>query len=251
MKTGFLASAFVMAPAIALAHFGLLLPSANMVDDSQDRDTTVTAAFVHPFAQTGLDLVTPTKLGAWHNGQYRDLLPDATDTTYLDAPAFQAPYRLDLPGVHIFTMEPQPYWEPAEDVFIVHYTKTYVAAFGDDAGWDQPVGLKTEILPLTRPFGTWEGSLFQGQVLRDGQPVPNAEVEVEHLNTTGVGMPSELMETLSVRADENGRFSFVASAPGWWGFAALTTADYTLSQDGADKDVELGAVIWVKFEDWP
>ena len=41
-----------------------------------------------------------------------------------------------------------------------------------------------------------------------------------------------------------------APKAGWWGFAALNEADFTLKADGQDKGVELGAVIWVKFEDW-
>lgn len=71
-------------------------------------------------------------------------------------------------------MEPQPYWEPAEDCYIVHYTKAYVAAFGEEEGWDEPAGLKTEIVPLTRPFGNYAGNVFQGQVLLNGKPVPGA-----------------------------------------------------------------------------
>jgi len=54
------------------------------------------------------------------------------------------------PGVYAFFMEPNPYWEPAEDCFIVHYTKTVVTAFGDDEGWDEEIGLKTEIVPLSK-----------------------------------------------------------------------------------------------------
>lgn len=27
-------------------------------------------------------------------------------------------------------MEPQPYWEPTEDCYIIHYTKAVVTAFG-------------------------------------------------------------------------------------------------------------------------
>jgi cobalt/nickel transport protein len=75
-------------------------------------------------------------------------------------------------------MEPKPYWEPAEDSYIVHYTKTYVSAFDDDAGWDAERGLRTEIVPLSKPFGLWEGNVFQGIVKLAGEPVPYAEVEV-------------------------------------------------------------------------
>ena len=33
-------------------------------------------------------------------------------------------------------------------------------------------------------------------------------------------------------------------------FAALNTAKNKITHDGKEKDVELGAVIWVQFHDW-
>ncbi|MEL6517233.1 MAG: DUF4198 domain-containing protein, partial [Pseudomonadota bacterium] len=160
-------------------------------------------------------------------------------------------HPIDRPGTYIFAMEPQPYWEPAEDAFIIHYTKTYVTAFGDDEGWDTELGLKTEIVPLSKPFGLWEHNVFQGIVKMDGEPVPYAEVEVEYFNEGGdVTAPDELMITQTVKADADGVFTYAPPSDGWWGFAALNTADYTLPQDGEDKAVELGAVIWVHFEEW-
>ena len=32
--------------------------------------------------------------------------------------------------------------------------------------------------------------------------------------------------------------------------AALSKADFKLQHNGEDKDVEIGAVIWVEFHDW-
>jgi len=85
----------------------------------------------------------------------------------------------------------------------------------------------------------------------DGKPVPYAEVEVEFYNEDGAAVaPSELMITQTVKADGNGVFTYAAPEAGWWGFAALSTADEPLSPEGVDKDHELGAVIWVKFERW-
>lgn len=34
---------------------------------------------------------------------------------------------------------------------------------------------------------------------------------------------------------------------GWWGFAAVRDAGYTLKVDGVDKPVEMGAVLWTEF----
>jgi cobalt/nickel transport protein len=43
---------------------------------------------------------------------------------------WETDYRIKRPGVYQFFMEPQPYWEPAEDCYIVHYTKAVVTDFG-------------------------------------------------------------------------------------------------------------------------
>jgi len=156
------------------------------------------------------------------------------------------------PRCHTFYMEPQPYWEPAEDVFIIHYTKTVVAAFGSDEGWDRELGLKTEIVPLTKPFGLYEGNVFQGIVKFDSQPVPFAEVEVEFYNRDQTAQaPTDYMITQTIKADQNGVFTYAAPHFGWWGFAALNEADYKLKTEaGQEKGVELGAVLWVHFEAW-
>lgn len=148
-------------------------------------------------------------------------------------------------------MEPEPYWEPAEDSYIIHYTKTVITAFGDDDGWDEEIGLSAEIVPLSKPFALYAGNVFQGIVKFNGKAIPFANVEVEYYNRDRkLVAPTEMMITQTVKADGNGVFTYTAPWPGWWGFAALKTADYKLDYQGRKKDVELGAVIWVKFEAW-
>ena len=58
------------------------------------------------------------------------------------------------------------------------------------------------------------------------------------------------MVTQVVKSDRNGVFTYAVPRSGWWGFAALTTADFKLKKDGKDKAVEIGGVIWVYFQDW-
>jgi cobalt/nickel transport protein len=164
---------------------------------------------------------------------------------------WQATFPVKRPGVYVFYMEPEPYWEPAEDAFIVHHTKTVVTAFGDDEGWDTEIGLPTEIVPLSKPFGLYAGNVFQGIVKLNGQPLPFAQVEVEYYNIDRkYTAPSAYMTTQTVKADGNGVFTYAAAVAGWWGFAALNSADFKLKHNGEEKEVELGAVIWVKFHDW-
>ncbi len=235
----------------AQAHYGMIIPSDQMVMQEDPRTIDLTVAFGHPFDPAGMTLERPVSFSVTAEGETIDLLGTLEDREFHGAPAFATSYEVARPGLHIFTMEPQPYWEPAEDAFIIHYTKTVVAAFGDDEGWDAPLGLKTEIVPVSKPFGQWAGNVMQGVVLLDGEPVPHAEVEVEHFNADGRAVaPSEYMVTQTVKADATGTFTYAAPAPGWWGFAALNTADYTIAHEGEDKAVELGAVLWVHFEAW-
>ena len=126
-----------------------------------------------------------------------------------------------------------------------------IADFGDDEGWDGEIGLKTEIVPLSKPFALYAGNVFQGIVKLDGKPVPFAEVEVEHYNRDGQAVaPTEYMITQTVKADGNGIFTYAAPKAGWWGFAALNTARERMKQGDQEKEVELGAVLWVEFVDW-
>ncbi len=59
------------------------------------------------------------------------------------------------------------------------------------------------------------------------------------------------MVTQTIKADENVVFTYAVPKSDWWGFAALNEADFKLkTKSGEQKGVELGAVIWVHFEDW-
>ena len=235
-------------PSPALAHFGMVIPSTSVVEDQGDATVTVELSFSHPMAMEGMPLAKPRSVRVVVDGEAEDIGAGLRAATVMGHDAWQASYTVRKPGVYAVVMEPEPYWEPAEDCFIIHYTKTYVAAFGEEEGWDEPAGLKTEIVPLTRPFGNYAGNVFQGRVMLDGKPVPNAEVEVEYYNRDGkYAAPNEYLVTQVIKADENGVFTYGTPFAGWWGFAALTTADEKLTRDGEPKDVELGAVLWMEF----
>lgn len=234
----------------ASAHFGMVIPSDPMVMQGEDTRIRVDLMFWHPFEGHGMDLVKPARFAVMANGKKHSLLDSLKPTRTQGHQTWHANYKVTRPGIYVFYMEPQPYWEPAEDCFIIHYTKAVVAAFGDDEGWDQEVGLKTEIVPLSKPFGLYAGNVLQGIVKMDGKPVPYAEVEVEYYNEDGkVTAPTDYMVTQTIKADGNGIFTYGTPRAGWWGFAALNTAKEPMQYHGVDKDVEMGAVLWVKFYD--
>lgn len=233
----------------ALAHFGMVIPSENILEP-KTKSVQLDLSFSHPFELVGMDLEKPKAFFMQAGEERTELLPALNEAKIMDHEAWTVTVPIKRPGVYTFVMEPNPYWEPAEDVSIIHYTKTMVAAFGDDQGWDTPVGIATEIVPLTRPFGNYAGNSFSGQVLLKGKPVPGAEVEVELYNKDKkFTAPSDYHVTQVVKADENGVFTFTCPQPGWWGFAALNEADYKIKDpEGNEKGVELGAVLWIYLD---
>ncbi len=252
VTVSFLATALVIFAGQASAHFGMVIPDQHIIDQDK-KQTTLTLSFSHPFENVGMDLAQPKKFTVTVGGKSTDLLATLTPATVMDHKAWQSTYNFTRPGVYQFVMEPAPYWEPAEDLSIIHYTKTIIPAFGDDTGWDAPVGLPTEIVPLLRPFGNYVGNSFSGQVLLKGQPVAGAEVEVEFYNQGNKLQPkSDYHITQVIKADGNGIFNFSCPLVGWWGFAALNEADYTLKNpEGKEKGVELGAVLWLYLDELP
>lgn len=239
------------------AHFGTVIPSDEIVTQDDPKTVSLQVMFIHPMEMLYMEMEKPKAFGVVHRGKREDLLktlekaegkgPDQDRSFSI----WKASYTIKKPGDHVFFVGPAPYWEPAEDKFIVHYTKVCVSALGLEEGWDEPIGLETEIIPLTRPYGLWVGNLFTGQVLIKGKPVPYAEVEVEYLNESSenksiVKAPSDPFVTQVVKADKNGVFSYAMPRAGWWGFAALSDASWKLKKDGKPKDVEIGAVMWVR-----
>jgi cobalt/nickel transport protein len=232
-------------PGNTYAHFGMVIPDHSM-PSTEVKELNILFSFSHPFEGLGMDLAKPKLAAILRDGEKISL--ELKKAEVMGHQAHAARVVLKRPGAHVIVMEPQPYWEPAEDAFIIHYTKTVVPVWNDDEGWDRPVGLPTEIVPLSKPFGLYAGNVFQGQVLLDGKPVPFSEVEIEYYNEDGrYSAPSELMITQTVKADADGVFAYAAPWPGWWGFAALNEASFTLPHEGRQKGVELGAVLWVEF----
>ena len=120
-----------------------------------------------------------------------------------------------------------------------------VSAFGVEDGWDEPIGLKYEIVPLTKPFALYTGNIFQGVVLKDGKPQANVEVEVELYNEFDLKAPTSSHITQSIKTDKNGVFSFVMNHKGWWGFAALIE-EGEKELNGKKYPIENGALLWLK-----
>ncbi len=240
-----LIAAALLLAAPANAHFGMVIPQSAQVD--RPGDVGISLLFWHPFENHGMDLVKPAQAGVFAGGEKTDLLPLLKAVKKDGKQTWQASHKIKKPGDYYYYMVPQPYWEPAEDCFIIHYTKACVSAMGEETGWDETLGLRMEINPLTRPYGLYAGNSFSGQVLFEGKPLPGCEVEVEYYNPDGAKKaPTGSHVTQLVKTDANGVFTYSFPWKGWWGFAALhTDPKNKIDKDGKAKDIELGGVMWV------
>ncbi|EXJ15070.1 DUF4198 domain-containing protein [Imhoffiella purpurea] len=233
------------------AHFQELIPTADIVTADTGAEVGLELRFTHPMERGPLmDMGQPVRFGVAGPNGVEDLTATLNAEKTDGKQTFSADYRVKQPGDYVFFVEPAPYWEPAEGVMIVHYTKVVVDAFGAEAGWDTEIGLPVEIEPLVRPYGLWTGNLFSGIVKQNGKPVPFAEVEVEWINDGSVTPPASPFVTQVVKADANGHFSYAMPRAGWWGFAALLEGETPMKNpDGEEVPVEAGALIWVKATD--
>ncbi len=229
------------------SHFVMIIPSDDIIARDESKNIHLLLQFIHPFEGHYMNMEKPKAFGVLNSGAKRDLLDTLKKKSVHGHTTWEAQYKIRRPGDTIFYVEPKPYWEPAEEVFIVHYTKVIVNALGLEDGWDLELGLKTEIVPLTRPYGIWAGNVFQGVVKVDGKPVPYGKVEIEYYNEEGtLKPPAGPFITQVVKSDANGVFTYAMPKGGWWGFAALNTADLKMKRDGKEYPVEIGAVLWVR-----
>lgn len=225
----------------ANAHFLTFIPNTDNVSNQKQTKVDFDISFIHPFEQTGMNMEKPE---IFVNSKNNKLV--LSETKKFDHKSWKSSYDIKTPAVNKFFVQPQPYFEASEEKFISHVPKLIISSFGLEDGWDTPLGLKYEIIPMVKPFALYAGNLFQGKVLHDGKPASNVEVEVELYNEFGLKAPSDAHITQVVKTDDNGVFSFVMNHQGWWGFAALIEEGELKHSDGKMYPVENGALIWIK-----
>lgn len=240
----------VLFSAVASAHFAMIIPSKDVVGKEDKKEIGFLIQFTHPFeGGPVMQMDKPKKFGVVIGDRVTDLLDTLKEKKVEGKSTWETNFKITRPADYQFFLVPEPYWEPAEDKYIVHVTKIIIDALGAEEGWDTPIaataGLPVEIVPLTRPYSLYAGNIFTGRVFKDGKPVADTEVEVEWWGKGKTKAPTDSHVTQVLKTDSNGVFSFAMPKAGWWGFAALMEADAPMKRDGEDKKVELGAVLWV------
>lgn len=261
-----IAAAFVSS---AMAHFQMVYTPESAL--SKGGEIPVKVVFTHPFAdehmmdmglQEDKSREGVVEFYVAHKDKTIDLkstLKDAKFTGSHNAGmGYETTYKARSMGDHMFVLTPAPYFEANEGAYIQQITKTVVNVAGLPTNWDAELGLKAEIVPLTKPYSIWAGSTFTGIVKSGGKPVPFAEIEIEYLNHDldvktnatnkkgKVEAPQDSFVTLGIKANENGEFTFGIPKAGWWGFAALGVGP---DKEYKGKELSQDAVIWIQAKD--
>jgi cobalt/nickel transport protein len=246
-----LTCALLLLASTSNAHFAMLIAAPPMINDMAKNQVILKTSFWHPRLNQGMNMEKPTAFGVWRQEQNQDLLAGLRAVKEAGFQSWQATYPITAPGDYIFYVSPSPYWEEAENTFIVHHTKVIVSAYDLQEGWDQVLGLPMEIVPLTRPYGLYPGNVFSAQVLFNGKPLPNCEVEIEYYDPRQQKVPAtEALTTQVVKTNDQGYFQWSFPWPGWWGMAALA-AGAPITYAGKSGDLEVGGVLWVYIDSLP
>jgi cobalt/nickel transport protein len=256
---GFLAAAvMVLSGTPASAHFQMLYTPDSAMTKPKAFDLKL--VFTHPFeAGHTMDMDTPEEFFVVHKGKKKDLAGSLKEIKWKSlsnsGKAYEAGFKPRGMGDWVFGLVPAPYYESNEDCYIQQMTKMVVNTVGIPTDWDSRLGLPAEIVPLDKPYGLWEGNVFRGEVLKNGEPVPYAEIEVEFLNhepdmnenefekEAEVEAPQDCFVTQTIKADKNGQFVYAVPHEGWWGFCALGVGPET---EYKGKELSQDAVIWVQ-----
>lgn len=250
----FLALLLLAIPSTAPAAFGLILPADDIVSQGESSLLGLQIRLFDPLNQRFLEVPRPQRFGVQRIDEPTDLVAGLKAVQAPKTTAWQAEFAIKRPGDHTFNAELAPRWAAEEEQFIVHHAKLCVNALGLEEGWDEPVGLEAEIVPLSRPYGVWTGNLFSGQVLLNGDPAPYVVIEIAWLGTSPDAPPLAMAPAApylvqKVHADANGVFHYAMPRAGWWGFAATLEADWTIRHDGDEKPVTIVTSYWVLARD--
>ncbi|WP_242464339.1 DUF4198 domain-containing protein [Thiococcus pfennigii] len=250
------AATLLAVPAVQ-AHFQLLYTPEVMLERPTNLDLEL--VFAHPMENGHtMDMGEPEAFFVVFKGEKTDLKDKLEPITWRgahnEAKAYQTGYRVTRNGDYIFALVPAPYYEANEDIYIQQITKAYVNKGAMPTGWNEPLGLPTEIVPLTKPYQVFAGGTFTGQLLSDGKPAPGVECEIEFINTRidqeGNAFGAEPLAetpatTIVAITDPNGIFTFGVPMPGVWGFACLGSGPAT---EHAGKELSQDAVLWINAQ---
>lgn len=222
-------AASVLLTATALGHFHTFWPDSPNGYGRLGRKITWQYFWGHPYEMILFDAEEPTFYVVRPDGEKENVALKAAKMKDPDTgemrKAFTVSYTPESIGDSWLVLEAPPYPIEEEGEAVQDYVKQCIHVMAE-RGWDEPVGLPIEIVPLTRPYGLEAGFAVTVRAYVNGEPLPEAAVEVEKFNgfyvkgealpTDQFGMEDVPMITRVARTDVNGYITYTLDEPGWW-----------------------------------
>ncbi|WP_296898437.1 DUF4198 domain-containing protein [Thiohalocapsa sp.] len=239
----------------AQAHFQFLYTPEVML--AEPGDVPLAMVFGHPMENGHtMNMGEPEEFFVVFKGEKTDLKDSLEAVKWSGSgeepsDAYTATYKVRRNGDYSVALGPAPYMEGAEDINSQQITKTILNKGAMPTGWNEPIGRPTEIVPMNKPYQTFVGGTFTGQLLSDGKPAAGIECEVEDINAEvdmeGKAFSKEPKGTVPPSAvvaitDENGMFTFGIPRAGTWGFACLGSGPV---KEHEGKELSQDAVLWI------
>ncbi len=250
-----------VAAGVAFGHFHTFWPDSPNGYARLGQEVTWQYFWGHPYERIVFDAPEPDVYAVTPEGERVEVEPVPTPrkdpATGKARKTFTFTYTPDALGDSWLVLEAPAIFIEEEGGAVKDYVKQCVHVMAEK-GWDRPVGLPVEVLPLTRPYGLEEGFAFSGQVLADGEPLPNATVEIEKLNSFHVtddmlptdqfGMEDVPMITRVARTDPDGCITYTLDEPGWWMISA-SVEQGTYPVEDKEYPLTVRGGLWVHVED--
>ncbi|NKQ40614.1 MAG: DUF4198 domain-containing protein [Sulfurovum sp.] len=262
-------SMLALAIAASANHFQLMYTPETTLQSG--RTVKMIHAMIHPYTDRKImdmgkqhkgdkDFLEPEEFFVVHKGIKTDLMETLEPILFQGkkraGKGYRSKHKLKKMGDHLFVLKPAPYYSTLEGIYLKQITKLLVNIAGKPTDWDRELGLEAEIIPLSKPYGIWEGSSFSAMVKAEGIPVPFAQIEVEYLNSEidienlKVGAfktmaKNQNFKTIEFKANERGEFTFHLPKEGWWGFRAKHIG---LKKDYKEKELSIEGIIWVQVK---
>jgi cobalt/nickel transport protein len=242
------------------AHFQTFWPDVGNGYGQRGKVVTWTYFWGHPYEKILFDTQKPNFYVIRPDGKRDSVLIEATEMIDEETGKRRKTYKLTYTptaiGDSYLCLEAPPYFVEEEGLFWKDYVKQYIHVMAEQ-GWDRPVGMEIEIVPLTRPYGMEEGFVFKGQALFQGKPLVGAIVEIEKFNGFHVkegnlpmdpyGKENVPMITRVCKTDVNGYLVCTLDEPGWW-MISVAHSDGELEYQGKKYTVEKRGGLWLYIE---
>jgi cobalt/nickel transport protein len=242
------------------AHYQMVYTPKSALESGANINLNI--VFTHPFSGAyTMDMAGVEEFYVINRNKKKDIKKSLKETVYTDinskGKGYALKYKARRMGDHVFILSPKPFYDETSKSYIQQITKTMVNVLGVPTDWDRELGLKAEIVPLTKPYAIWTGSNFTGIVKSKGKTVPYAKIEVKYLNRDfdtktntlekpQIKAPQAAFTNMIIKANKDGEFNFTIPKEGFWGFKAMGVgSDKTYK----GKKLEQDAVIWVQTTD--